>query len=154
MVEGRFGTNWTFYSGDADQGLLYHRVKYAKQSVSIIIGNKVQNWPPGKNGYPEMEEVLEAPFQNFSGRINSWAKGPPRYRHFYHFTVRSKPWETNSIPENLSEAKHKKSSVRYWFYHLLQLSDDLEIFEDWDTERSRISDPPFGWQIPRESRYG
>lgn len=81
-VETRHGNNWTFYSADADQGLLYEYTKYVQQRVSIIIGNSVQNWIPGNNGFPRLDKVLQNSFQNTSKRIRNWAVGPPPYRHF------------------------------------------------------------------------
>ena len=141
----RSGNNWTFYSADADQGLLYEWVKYVEQKVSIVIGTTVQNWSPGKNGYPVLKEILEKPFLKVSWRLNAWARGPPPYRHFYHFTGRSKPWEAN-MPENLSAANHKKSPERFWFYQLLELNRELAMFDatNWEAERTKISAPPLG----------
>lgn len=144
-VAARSGTNWTFYSADADQGLLYEWAKYVEQRVSIVIGNRVQNWAPGVGGYPALQETLEKPFQKYSSRLNSWARGPPPYRHFYHFTGRSKPWES-TMPESLSEANHKKTPERFWFYHLLELNKQLAMFDpnDWETVRAKMSAPPLG----------
>jgi len=141
----RSGNNWTFYSADADQGLLYEWAKYVEQNVSIIINNKVQNWGPGTNGYPILQEILERPFQNYSDRIYKWAQGPPPYRHFYHFTGRSKPWE-GDMPSDLSLANPKKSPESFWFYHLLELNKEFHMFNanDWQTEREKMSAPPLG----------
>ena len=145
-VSTRSGTNWTFYAADADQGLLYEWAKYVEQKVSIVIGNSVQNWVPGIDGYPRLVDTLEKPFQKFNSRLSSWARGPPPYRHFHHFTGRSKPWE-GGMPENAGdEATHKTSPEHFWFYHLLELNLEYALFDanDWEAERAKISAPPLG----------
>ena len=42
--------SWDFYGSFADQGLLYHWVKYEEKSVSIVFRDDVQHWAPGKDG--------------------------------------------------------------------------------------------------------
>ena len=42
--------NWDFYGAFADQGLLYHWVKYEEKSVSIVTKDTVQNWGVGEDG--------------------------------------------------------------------------------------------------------
>lgn len=144
-VESRYGNNWTFYSADADQGLLYEYTKYVQQRVSIVIGDRVQNWLSGENGFPRLDKVLQNPFQNTRKRIRKWAIGPPPYHHFYHFTGRSKPWE-RGIPDNLTEYNHRKTPERFWFFHLLKLNQELKLFDanNWEAERAVINTPPLG----------
>jgi len=42
--------SWNFHGSFADQGLLYHWVKYEEKSVSIVFSQQVQHWGPGKDG--------------------------------------------------------------------------------------------------------
>ena len=37
---------WNYYASHSDQGLLYYYTKYYLQSISIIIGDAIQNWIP------------------------------------------------------------------------------------------------------------
>ena len=172
LIQDKTGTKWTFYSADADQGLLYEWVKYHEQRVSIVLGSQVQNWIPGNNSnnnnYPILETVLHRPFHHqnlarFSNqtqqqqqqqhrRVAKWAKGPPPYCHFYHFTGRTKPWENPPPPplgmdvdmEKKNNNHHMSSPERFWFYHLDQLNQELGLFDDWELERIKISKPPLG----------
>lgn len=64
------------------QGLLYYWPKYVKQSVTIIIYGKVQNWS-SRNGEAYLEETLNSPFESYS--CNGSGKPAP-YRDFIHFT--------------------------------------------------------------------
>jgi hypothetical protein len=93
------GTNWTWHAVFADQGLLYHWTKYVKQSVSLIIGEEVENWS-SKNGVAYLEGTMQEIFNNYScvparkGRNqpsfpHSDFKHAPPYRDFKHFTGKS-----------------------------------------------------------------
>lgn len=84
QVLDKAGTNWTFWASFADQGLLYHWVKYAKKSVSIAYQDKIQNFGALPNGTVVLEETLDRPFSNYSKPIrclNTWKlcrMGAPR----------------------------------------------------------------------------
>eukprot|EP00934_Nitzschia_sp_Nitz4_P006470 Nitzschia sp. Nitz4//scaffold7_size249615//178403//179910//NITZ4_001194-RA/size249615-augustus-gene-0.37-mRNA-1//-1//CDS//3329558493//6460//frame0 len=85
-------TNWSWHAVFADQGLLYHWTKYVKMSVSLMIGDDIENWS-SRNGTIFLENVYHGgPLSNYScsaARTN----GPSPYVHFHHFTGSSKPWE-------------------------------------------------------------
>lgn len=79
----------------ADQGLLYHWVKYEKKSVSILISRQILNFAKSSNGTVVLEETVSAPFANLSCRHFPWNKasrkggllqGTPLYHDFKHFT--------------------------------------------------------------------
>ena len=60
LLSERMQTNWNFYGGFADQGLLFHWAKYEEKSVSIVFRNKIQNWSANENGDVHVER--EIPF--------------------------------------------------------------------------------------------
>ena len=43
------GRHWNFHGGSADQGLLYHWVKYVKRNVTIAIGPIIETWMDNNN---------------------------------------------------------------------------------------------------------
>lgn len=64
--------------------------------------------------------------------------GAPRSDHV-HFTGRRKPW-FHGPPANLTEENHLASDAHFWYYHLDQLNDELDMglnFTGWTTGRSR-----------------
>jgi hypothetical protein len=64
--------------------------------------------------------------------------GAPRSDHF-HFTGRRKPW-FHGPPGNVTEENSLDSPAHFWFYHLEQLNNELDMglnFTDWMTGRSR-----------------
>jgi hypothetical protein len=86
------GTNWTWHAVFADQGLLYHWTKYAKKSVSLIIGGEVENWT-GRNGTAYLEETMKGILNNYTcvpsatrARVKSPGVERSPYRDFRHFT--------------------------------------------------------------------
>jgi len=59
---------WHFYGAYADQGLLYHWTKYEEKSVSIVFGQRIQNWCSDKNGKAHKEsEILLDNIENEGG---------------------------------------------------------------------------------------
>jgi hypothetical protein len=84
------GTNWTWHAVFADQGLLYHWTKYAKKSVSLIIGNDVENWT-SRNGTTYLEKTMKGILNQYACAPSSSQKmkkkrGLSPYRDFKHFT--------------------------------------------------------------------
>jgi hypothetical protein len=58
--QGTRGTNWTFFAGYADQGLLYHWTKYHMKSVSILKHDKIENWGWGRDGNVTLVNVIDS----------------------------------------------------------------------------------------------
>jgi hypothetical protein len=86
------GTNWTWHAVFADQGLLYHWTKYAKKSVSLIIGGEVENWT-SRNGSAYLEETMKGIQTKYTcvpsatrARVKSPGVESSPYRDFRHFT--------------------------------------------------------------------
>ena len=83
------GTNWTWHAVFADQGLLYHWTKYVKQSVSLIIGNQIENWG-SRNGTVVLEGTMKGLLNNSTcdpmHERGNYLKHISPYRDFRHFT--------------------------------------------------------------------
>ena len=132
LAKSSSGTNWTFLAAFADQGLLYHWVKYAKKSVSIVQFNgNVHNWGLNSSltsaSFEEqnvtLQEILVKPFDGGSN---------PR-RDFIHFTGNTKPW-LRGAPQDISNKTKSKSEHDLWFYTLSTLNDELKMdlnFTSW-----------------------
>jgi hypothetical protein len=133
------GTNWTFWSAFADQGLLYYWARYVKKDVSILHRDWVINWGAG----PRAEEKLINPFRNMTSKTSCWpsersasADTCTIYSElFYHFTGgKKKPWILGPPIDFLDADKKWQSPLNFWFYHLGQLNDDLGMglhFHNW-----------------------
>jgi hypothetical protein len=120
------------------------QVKYAKKSVSIAYHDKIQNFGSLPDGTIVLEETLDRPFDNYSkpikclNRFGLCTMGAPRSDHF-HFTGRRKPW-FHGPPGNVTEENSLDSAAHFWFYHLEQLNNELDMglnFTGWTTGRSR-----------------
>jgi hypothetical protein len=133
------GTEWTYYSVIADQGLLYYWAKYYKQSVSLIIKDQVENWGTTENtnngetgaGTLRLEETLMRPLDNYTclpmgmdepgkfGQNNRRYKGQVPYQDFVHFYgTANKPWEQRAPPD-VASRDDANSPLQYW-YHVLR----------------------------------
>ena len=93
-------TKWTWDRASTDQGLLYHWTKYVKGSVSIIIGDQIENWstfPDTQTLY--LEEILDnSPLTDYSclptgqelsghwGSNSADVLGLAPFRDFIHYT--------------------------------------------------------------------
>ena len=138
------GRNWTFWSAFADQGLLYHWVKYVKKSVSIVRKFDVQNWGVNANGTFGVETTLVEPFKNRTSEYACWKNMKLHCetlrRDYVHFTGRGKPW-ISGPPKDFSNSTRKWESAHYfWFYQLQQLDQELEMgldFDNWTTVKRR-----------------
>ena len=116
------GNRWRFHAGHSDQGLLYYYVKYVRQDVSIVIGDKIQNWMPNENtGKPQIvDEIRDLETSAPKPIAYMYGCGTPRFgddelkwkaskeyqswrhmcypinRDFVHFFGKEKPWQ-NSV---------------------------------------------------------
>lgn len=150
---------WKFVGSHADQGLLYHWVKYVKRNVSIVSGVEVDNYI-AKNGKDkiQIEETLLNPFDEFTclpdqyehtfGKIpTSTAREMAPYRDFAHFLGSHKPWKRHP-PDELETNLDAESPLEYWFHMLRLLNEELQMnidFDDWQ----RIKTTPLG-SLPKK----
>lgn len=165
----RIGTNWTFLAAFADQGLLYHFVKYARRSVSIIMRNgATENWGPVKerlqNGTTietvKLLQTIEKAFVNQSGVKITEIPGrhkrhPVPFDSFFHFTGNTKPWMGGGPPKDCcvdpfaccsSEATKFTSARHYWYWQLSKLNRELSLGLNFSShwQQSRTQRPPLG----------
>jgi hypothetical protein len=135
--------DWDFYGAFADQGLLFHWVKYEQKSVSVVLKDKIQNWgADSTDGTVRMEKELDLSVVSEHARVRPCWKEIIKFRQclpphsdFTHFTGRSKPW-LNTPPPDLSEATASLSPQHFWFYTLSILNDKMGIgldFTHWRT---------------------
>jgi hypothetical protein len=117
-------TRWGFHGAIADQGLLYHWVKYERQSVSILINRVVQNWGTDADGQPKMKEKVI--FQTLLDRVPESSHHPnfcwrtfvrvracvPPHSDYVHFTGNRKPWKALGRTQNattVSKTRYRRS---------------------------------------------
>jgi hypothetical protein len=134
-------TNWTFNAAQADQGLLYHWVKYVKKSVSLVRSNIVENWSVDSNGTLRIAATHDNLFVNVSHPINvfyheclRWShKGCyAPYRDWVHFTGKKKPWLSAKPPPDLTAETSLTTRRLFWWYTLKELNDEVQLGLDFD----------------------
>lgn len=106
-LRGRFekGTKWTWHCAFSDQGFLYHWVKYEKKNVSIINGNRIQNFSTSEGTVDGKLQLTTLSNKGKEGVLNSHSgmygtkhgnnqvQGPDAPKvDFIHFVGKSKPW--------------------------------------------------------------
>merc|ERR1719491_112342 len=148
----RQDTNWTFLAAFADQGLLYHWMKYEQKSFSQIHPNgTIQNWGIGLNESVESQELIDSPFKNFSNPVlvvpvHNRKLNPP-FTDFWHFTGAKKPW-MNPPPSDLSPATQYKLPPYLWYSALQTLNIELKIglnFTNWGNITRQEKKPALGF---------
>jgi hypothetical protein len=147
---GKRNRLWNFYGSFADQGLLYHWVKYVKQNVSILLNDMLENWssieiiPQHDNndngtvtGTPKLEWNMST--NNIAGfgcpaeRQRLYPEStPPLYRDYWHYTGDKKPWEERDVPKDtMIDANRRVDEVStakdLWFRALYQMNRELGL---------------------------
>jgi hypothetical protein len=161
------GTNWTFLAAFADQGLLYHYTKYARQSVSISMRTgTVENWGAVQEKLPngtmvttvKLVKTLGSPYDGIdSNRIKELPSGfePMPINNMVHFTGRSKPWMGGGPPVDCchnstfccsDDSTRFKSNKHYWFWQLSQINQKLKLGLNFALhwQEKYIQRPPLG----------
>jgi hypothetical protein len=120
--------NLSIYLGAfADQGLLYHWVKYHKKSYTHVFPTHLEDWGPDENGSLTMLNIRENRLPSclpsiYNNMIKKgkawWLVGSAPYRDFVHFTSTSKPWLASIgrpllEEEDLSMEPASKSAVHW-----------------------------------------
>lgn len=143
LINGKTGTNWTFYCAYSDQGLLYHWVKYVKQSVSILIDRKVEHWGSRtttmKNGTTTTVALHEETLSSadvFKGEALRRRQPLIAFNDVFHFTGDGKPWicgppkdflVSNNETANANASTSSSSGVYVWFSVLAALNDEYDM---------------------------
>jgi hypothetical protein len=127
----------------ADQGLLYHFVKYEQKSVSIFFSKHIQNWDVDGDGKLHLEEtlILTKTLKKYDRGFICWPNVNQRslcrapFSDYVHFTGNTKPW-LRKPPGDLSKETAESSAESYWYYTLSILNRDFQMgldFENWKT---------------------
>ena len=141
LIKGEIQHKWDFHCAYADQGLLYHWVKYVKQSMTVVMSDWTENWVPYPNGTMHGKEdiVRLNDLMKYSeprecwNRQSTYKSCKPPHSDFMHFTGKKKPW-LKGPPANLTEgsASFEDESRRFWFSELAQLNSRLGMNLDFE----------------------
>lgn len=81
-------TKWGWHGAFTDQGLIYYWAKYVKQSVSLVINKKIENWG-SCNGTACLQNVLLSEFNKYTCSDGYQQPGTPMYPPYssiFHMT--------------------------------------------------------------------
>lgn len=144
LVSGKKGRHWDFSGADADEGLLYHFVKYEKKNVSIFQKKKIQNWGVDDDGNVAEQRAVDLDVIVGGKRRECWATTmshkPCQAPHsdYIHFPGKAKPWLDNP-EEYLAKGTTKEDSPHhFWWKSLKEANAMFELgldFDDWKIER-------------------
>jgi lipopolysaccharide biosynthesis glycosyltransferase len=144
---------WRFHGGHSDQGLLYYYLRYIKQDVTFVIGNRTENWVAGnQSGQAELiervpnlvhekspepsEPLWSCGVQNETQNIDFAHVCLPIYRDFCHFMGISKPWQLGRIsPWGHTGSSGWNAPYRLWWRELTELNGKHKMgldIEHWD----------------------
>lgn len=71
-ISTKEGRKWKFHAGHSDQGLMYYYTRYVVKDVSIVIGDKVENW------YTNQQDEDKAELHEFyEDGLAPYFPGPP-----------------------------------------------------------------------------
>jgi len=162
----KYGVRWRFHAGHSDQGLLYYYLKYVKQDVSIVIGNRIENWIPGPSGKPQKMKELPNVVDEKSPlpaepQYNCGVKDSrqdeyfyylcfPIYRDFAHFMGKNKPWQIGVHPPfGPSDANKFYAPYRLWWrelHHLnLKYRMKIDIYRWDEVHLPYLKESPLGY---------
>jgi hypothetical protein len=132
-------------------------VKYHKKRVTLIVGERVQNWDQLANGtlVMESEEVrlLDAytqPEPEYERKLVPFGMDFLReapYRDYVHFVGQLKPWLGDLPIRSYDHASRQKTHRQLWFHTFSLLNDELKLgfnFSNWDEEKKTLEQPPLG----------
>ena len=137
---------WIWHASHSDQGLMYYIAKFLYKDVSIVLGERLQNWKAvdGQKA-PELEsetldllkkyqptEVLAYMWQcdkDISKRplkdYMDWSCRPP-YNSFSHFMGKQKPWQNawdmEWVKDPIISSRFQKGPIKIWFKELNELN--------------------------------
>ncbi len=143
-TRGKRSHFWNFYGSFADQGLLYHWVKYVKQNVSILLFNVLENWSPQHGRVPSnsmgnittgtprlewSESTSQLAGFGCPGQVRSIfpIDTPPLYKDFWHYTGNRKPWELTDLPKELGPDEEPSTADEIWFQVLRRMNQELDL---------------------------
>lgn len=128
-------TEWKFYAGAGDQGLLYYWVMHHKKNATVVFrgGGEVKNYGPHSDSNRDLTAVraaLQDPFRDsVSEPIFCWKDCQYHpFKDFVHFTANKKPW-IHGLPDGFSTIDQQRfqSARHYWYATLKELDGDLQM---------------------------
>ena len=165
------GWRWVFHAGHSDQGLMYYWAKFGMKDTSIIIGDILQNFVPGKNGKHEkdLEDDFPTAIENKGlkhllppeeptiryncpsakkkGDWNWFLCNDMPYKHMIHFHGTDKPWQNGLNHKKKGKDWYSQASI--WFEHLKNLNIKYDMNLDVDNWQEKHKDlmheSPFGY---------
>lgn len=154
LPNGYRSNQWNFYGAFADQGLLYHWVKYEQKSVSVILRNSIHHWSAGDDGKVQLEKMEgirilqdhtpKHPACKSGGNLKE-CYSP--HCDFVHFTGLKKPW-LDGPPRDYPTDSWSDTDQQTWFFHLQKLNVDFQMnlnFTNWTEKPKRKRRPLLGY---------
>lgn len=133
---------WNFHGAFADQGLVYHWVKYVKKSVSVIFRkDKVLHYGEDPDGIVRIQEIGDfGIFKNATLRdcfdsLKQREECIPPTSDYIHFTGSTKPWLLGP-PIDL-ESNPRASGSHVWFTALQTIVQEYDLKIDLKNWKSR-----------------
>mmetsp|Transcript_9300 Transcript_9300/g.13455 ORF Transcript_9300/g.13455 Transcript_9300/m.13455 type:complete len:283 (+) Transcript_9300:811-1659(+) len=124
-------TNWTWHGAFADQGFLYHWVKYEKKNVSIINGERIDNYSEDPSTGKVLKNTLynkgkdgilnrySANFGDKNLKLGVYGPHVAPLIDFKHFIGRTKPWyKINGVSREKLMKDRSSMYGRIWFSNL------------------------------------
>jgi hypothetical protein len=120
-LQGRKHMTWDMHGAMADQGLLWHWVKYVKQHVSVFLGNTLSSFGPHVVNGKRQVHLLDVRDdalrdyvcfgQHMNHRAYKYSGAPTHDMH--HFTGNRKPWIVDNetwlpITANMSDDEQER----------------------------------------------
>jgi alpha-N-acetylglucosamine transferase len=153
FLRGSKQQKYNFYGAFADQGLLYHWVKYEEKSVSIVMRENIQNWDVGDDGKVMLESIIDLQTLNMKrSTMYQHQQQEPRicwaevmnhkpciapHSDFVHFTGKRKPWLQGPPPlDEIKDNNGATSAWHFWFYTLWVLNDKMQMGLDFNNWRA------------------
>lgn len=161
---GEKGTTWSFKGAAADQGLLYHWVKYVKRNVTIAIGPVLETWQDDTRHNPNESKnrtkLVDTPIlvdrssyyhplhdlscrKQRKFRFHSKEGNTAPYSDYEH---NKKIWERNVLPSDVDHKYDADSPAQFWFHTLRELDRQFGMNIDWAHWLEQIGNKarPFG----------
>jgi hypothetical protein len=148
------GQRWSWHGVHSDQGLIYYWVRYHKQRYTAFRGHVVDNYVPGPNGQPILQQTMntsvimdhEPPnkivVHHPCGKTDYNCRDPP-YSNFRHMIGKSKAWQHGYDPKDVQ--RRDRYHVRAYFEGLFALSEKLGLGFTPDNVNQRLQgESPLG----------
>ena len=131
---------------------MYHFVQFVLKELSVVIGNKLQNWSPSEdenNDEADIESVTFDALALYEGNVTMYQKScnepmdrlgertlkmlfkcHPPYSSFAHYSGKKKPWVSKQVNYNHinSTMSYQNFGVKnYYFKMLNEISNKYDM---------------------------